>query len=217
MVASLTMGWPEKTPAPPRSGLITALVVVAGLACLTLGLQWYSGHLDRLSRGPSSPPPPPQTAPPPVAPSGPPTPSPEQVAALDSKNAGTQRGAALTLASFPLTLELESAIRSMGGAGRGAEEAVRCLKARLPDLASLDALMAHLPPKDDAIWPPDVDEGTCFVSVLAGRVEEDPLRVVRALLPFAFSYPARLREPTLAAFKKSGVVRAAAGCRAGPS
>jgi hypothetical protein len=205
MVASLSMGWPERTPAPPRSGLITALVAVAGLACLTLGLQWYSGHLDRLSRGPSSPPPPSQTAPSPLAPSGPPTPSPEQVAALDSKNAGTQRGAALKLASFPLTLELESAIRSMGGARRGAEEAVLCLKGRLPDLASLDALMAYLPPRDSAAWPSGVDESVCFVSVLAARVEEDPLRVVRALLPFAFSYLARLRDPALAAFKKSGL------------
>jgi hypothetical protein len=125
------------------------------------------------------------------------------MAALESTNASTQSTAALALVSRPLTPELERAIRSVRPAGKGAEEAVRCLKARLPGLVSLDALIARLPPEDDAVWPSNVDMSTCYVSVLAGRVEEDPLRVVRALLPFAFSYPGRLREPALAAFRKA--------------
>jgi len=178
------------TSSHPRPALVTALLLVGGLGFLVLGLQWYWGYVGRLSGGS-----PPQPL---ASPSDPTTPL---IAALASTSAHRQRAAALTLASLGMTPELELAIRSASPADESAQAAVQCLKARLPDLVSLDSLVAHLPSRNKAVsrTRTRVDETTCFASVLSTRVREDPLRVVRALLPLALSAPARIGGPTLAA------------------
>jgi hypothetical protein len=51
-------------------------------------------------------------------------------------------------------------------------------------------------------WPADVNHAECLVEALAARATEDPDRIRDALIPYAFSLPARLRAAAYAGLRQ---------------
>ena len=76
-----------------------------------------------------------------------------------------------------------------------------CLRAPTPAQDEITAAIEALA-KYDAVWPDSVGDAECLVEALAARAGEDPERIRDALIPYAFSLPARLRGPALDGLRK---------------
>jgi hypothetical protein len=187
-----------------RSSYLGLLLVLVGVVALLQGLRWYDGHLEKASSPPARPaaarPPSPSRSRTPRAAHPPaeelPEASPEELQALSSSEWSVQADAIDTLLKRRMTPELAQAIRDSQPLNAVLAEKRVCLEARLPGRETLGWILSKLP-VDDAIWPPDVDQCECLLKALASRSEEAPERIAVALLPFAMSYPLRLREAAL--------------------
>lgn len=76
-----------------------------------------------------------------------------------------------------------------------------CLRIPTPAQDEITAAIGALA-QYDAVWPDSVDDAECLVEALAARANEDPDRIRDALIPYAFSLPARLRGPALDGLRK---------------
>jgi len=180
--------------------------MILGLTLLWRGLEWYDGYLRRISTSPrvaAAPRPSPPAAPPPPVPTPEPAPPPtaEEIAALAASEEGAQWDAVNVLLRRQMTPELAAAAAAARPASPTNAERLACLRARGPGADAITAAVEGLG-KLDAIWPGDVGHALCLIEALAARATDDPDRIRDALIPYAMSYPARLRRAAIAGLEK---------------
>ena len=188
------------------SRLFAVLLLLLGLTLLWRGLQWYDDYLARISAGPrvaSVPGPPQPSATPTPVPTAEPVPPPtaEEIEALAAPGEAAQWAAVDVLLKRQVTAELAAAVAAVGPANSAIAQRLDCLRARAPGEPAIDLAVEQLA-AFDAVWPSNVDHALCLVEVLAARAVEQPDRIRDALIPYAMSYPGRLRSAALEGLTK---------------
>jgi hypothetical protein len=189
--------------------LYAILALLFALVLLFRGLQSFDAYLRRLS-GPgvssrrlAAPrEPKPKLTPRPIAtPTPVPTPNDEELAALKTTEPTAQVRALRVLERRAVSPAMIEAVNHVRPLNEPAMRSCLCLRARFPGPNGFDLAIANLPYRESG-WPSDMDFALCLLHVVADRATEDPERAMEALLPFAFSTPARSRQVALEGLRR---------------